>query len=103
MSKYSMEDGTVVDTEKASKSWSEDTRWDGRNHISIPTGSQWDHESLHRSRKGRYYLECWSDYQGTRSRAEWISEYEAVKWLIANDHEDTIPDDLKHLVDEVSE
>lgn len=103
MSKYSMEDGTVVDTEKASQSWDEDTRWDGRNHISVPTGSQWDHERLHRSRKGRYYLECWSQYQGSRPHAEWVSEHEATKWLMANDHEETIPNDLKHLVDEVSE
>ena len=35
MSRYSMDDGTIVDTKKASKLWDEDTRWDGRNHIDV--------------------------------------------------------------------
>ncbi|HUX16828.1 MAG TPA: hypothetical protein VMW52_10175 [Phycisphaerae bacterium] len=58
MATYKMEDGTVVKTENATKSYEEDTRWDGHNHISLNTGSQWAHQTLHRSRKGRYWLEC---------------------------------------------
>lgn len=103
MSTYRMDDGTVVKTENATKSWEEATRWDGSNNISKATGSQWSHEELHRSRKGRYWLEGWSDYQGTAPHAEWVSNRAAAEWLLANGHEDDMPDDLKPLIEEVSE
>lgn len=96
-----MEDGTIVDTKNATKSWDEAADWDGSNHISRATGSQWDHQRLHRSRKGRYYLECWSQYQGSKPHAEWISHREATKWLFLM--ECVIPPDLQSLVEEVSE
>jgi hypothetical protein len=64
MSKYRIEN-TIVDTDRAKKSWDEDTRWDGHNHISKATGSQWEHEKLYRSRKGRYYVEHTSQWQGS--------------------------------------
>ncbi|MBI3204511.1 MAG: hypothetical protein HYZ29_23450 [Myxococcales bacterium] len=50
MSKYSMPDGTIVDTDNASKHWEEETRWNGNNHISMATGTQWDHQALYRRR-----------------------------------------------------
>ena len=93
MSRYRMDDGTVVDTENATKTWEEATFWDGRNHISKATGTQWDHETLYRSRKGRFYLERTSQYQGSRDSAEWISIRSAVTWLLSNDH--AVPDDLQ--------
>jgi len=99
--KYQMEDGSIVNTDKAQKSWDEDTRWDGHNRISVATGSQWNHETLYLSRKGRYYKAYESQWQGSTPHAEWISEHEAVRWLTANDHD--IPEDLKHLVDEIEE
>jgi len=102
MSKYRMEDGTVVDTDKASQSWEEDTYWDGHNHISKATGSQWNHQTLYRSRKGRYYVVSTSQWQGSRDHAEWVSLEEAVRWLLVNGVED-LPDDLKHLEEEVVE
>jgi len=95
MSRYRMDDGTVVDTEKAAQSWSENTRWDGNNHISKATGSQWAHEELFRSRKGRYYVEHTSQYQGSTPHVEWVSREEAARWLLAQDNE--LPDDLKDL------
>jgi hypothetical protein len=101
MSTYRMDDGTVVKTENATHSWEEDTRWNGNNRISVATGSQWEHQTLHRSRKGRYWLECWSQWQGTTPHAEWISNHEAVRWLLANDH--TLPEELAALEAEVSE
>lgn len=51
--KYRMDDGTVVDTDRASDSWAEASYWDGNNHISKATGSQWTHQQLYRSRKWR--------------------------------------------------
>lgn len=101
MSKYSMPDGTIVDTKNATKTWGEDTRWNGNNHISVATGSQWDHQELHRSRKGRYWLECTSQWQGSTDHAEWLSPEAATKWLLAQGHD--LPKDLAHLEDTVSE
>jgi hypothetical protein len=96
-----MDDGTVVDTDNATQSWEEATRWDGSNHISVATGSQWNHEELHCSRKGRYYLEHTSQWQGSKPRAEWISKRTAAAWLLANEH--AVPDDLKIDAEEVAE
>lgn len=99
--KYRMEDGTVIDTKNAAQSWKEDTFWDGRNHISKATGDQWIHQKLYKSRKGRYYVEHWSNWQGSRAHAEWVSPEEATRWLLLNGHE--LPEDLKKLEAEVSE
>ena len=99
--KYRMDDGTVVDTERAKESWKEDTQWDGSNHISVATGSQWNHEELYQSRKDRFYVEHSSQWQGSRDHVEYVSNEEAVRWLLANDH--TLPECLVHLEDEISE
>lgn len=101
MARYQMLDGTVVDTERATQHWDEDTRWNGSNHISVATNSQWVHQTLYRSRKGRYWLETTSQYQGSTPRAEWVSPEQAAAWLDANDH--NIPDDLAAVADSVAE
>lgn len=101
MARYRMEDGTVVDTDNATINYEEAKHWDGRNFISAATGQQWNHQILHRSRKGRYYIEHWSQMQGSRSHAEWVSHQEAVRWLTLNEHE--IPKELQSLVEEVTE
>lgn len=101
MARYQMQDGTVIDTDNASKHWNEITRWNGNNHISVATGSQWEHETLYRSRKGRYYVEHTSQWQGSTPRAEWVSEQEAARWLLLNEHE--LPADLAKYESEVSE
>jgi hypothetical protein len=106
MARYRMGDGTVVDTDKASDFWEEGSRWNGSNHISMATGSQWHHQRLHKSRKGRYYVEHSSNYQGTTPHVEWVSPQEACRWLLANEHDpesDGFPGDLKSLVEEASE
>jgi hypothetical protein len=101
MATYQVDDGTVVKTENATAHWEEDKRWDGNNFISVATGSQWDHETLYRSRKGRYWVEHYSQWQGSLPRAEWISKHAAARWLMANKHE--LPPDLQELESEVSE
>ena len=98
---YKMSDGTVVNTDNATAEWGEKTRWDGHNHVSVATGSQWEHERLYRSRKGRYYIEHFSQWQGSTPRAEWVSLESAAAWLLANEHD--VPDDLESVSDEVSE
>jgi len=100
---YRMEDGTVVKTENASRRWVDGQRHDGHNWISLATGQQWAHETLYRSRKGRYWIEYASDWQGSTPHAEWVSPQEATRWLLANEHEDEMPDDLQPLVEDVSE
>jgi hypothetical protein len=96
-----MDDNTIVDTENAVAHWEESTRWDGRNHISVNTGSQWCHQTLYRSRKGRYYIVHTSQWQGSTPRAEWVSNYEAARWLIAND--ESLPDNLAELAEQIVE
>jgi hypothetical protein len=65
------------------------------------TGSQWNHETLYKSRKGRYYVEHSSQWQGSRPHGEWVSPEAATRWLILNNHE--LPDELQKYEDEVSE
>ena len=101
MTRYRMEDNTVVDTANATLQWSEDTNLDGSNHISVATGSQWAHETLYRSRKGRYYIEHTSQRHGAMGYAEWISKRAAAAWLLANDNE--VTPELAQAAEEVSE
>jgi hypothetical protein len=96
-----MDDGTVIDTDKATANWTEERDWDGRNHIGRSSGSQWEYQELYRSRKGRYYVEHSSSWQGSRDHVEWVSPEEAARWLLHNDI--ALPDDLKKLEDEVVE
>jgi len=102
MARYRI-DGTVVDTDNATASWDEGTRWDGRNHISLATGSQWDHEELYRSRRGRYYLIHTSQWQGSTPYAEWVSPQEAARWLAINQPDLELPADLAAAAAEVLE
>lgn len=101
MSKYQMQDGTVINTEKAIQSWDEDVTWNGSNYISKATDSQTEHEILYKSRKGRYYKECWSNWQGSISRVEWLSEHAACRWMLVNNCD--LPEDLQAIVEEVEE
>lgn len=101
MARYRMPDGTIVDTDNASAHWEEETRFDGNNHISLATGSQWTHQTLYRSRRGRYYVEHSSQWQGSSPSAEWVSEQEAARWLLLMEYD--LPEDLIPFAEEVSE
>lgn len=102
MSRYKMDDGTFVDTKKAKEHWNESTRWDGANHISVATGSQWEHETLYLSAKGRWYIEYTSQWQGTASYAVYVSEEEAAGWIFEH-RPDDLPDNLKQYVTDLTE
>jgi len=93
MSRYQMDDGTIVDTEKSKESWPEKTDFNGNNHISRATKDQWTHEKLYRSRKGRYYVEHTSQWQGSQPHVEWVSPEEAARWLLLMEHR--LPADLE--------
>lgn len=101
MARYRIEGDGIVDTDKATAYWQESTRWDGRNKISVNTGSQWDHQTLYKSRRGRYYLLHWSQWQGSTPHAEWVSPEEAARWLLLNEEE--LPADLEQYEEEVCE
>ena len=100
MSRYRMEDNTVVDTDNAKQSWDEAQDWNG-NKIGMSSNSQWLDQTLYESRKGRFYVVTESRIQGRSDSCEWISEEEAVRWLILN--EKKVPERLQHLVEQVTE
>lgn len=100
MAKFQVE-GAIFNTERAAAKWPEAADWDGSNHISRATGSQWNHETLHKSAKGRYYVVRSSDMQGFQDEMEILSPREAAAWLLLNDHD--LPDDLRELEGEVVE
>ena len=93
--------GRVFKTENSVKNWREDTQWDGRNQVSVPTGSQWLHERLYKSRKGTYWLVSSSQWQGSTDSAEIVSKVDAATWLVLNGHE--MPTELQELADSVEE
>ena len=101
MPRYEMDDGTILNTDLAVESWKELTFFDGRNHISVSTGSQWLHETLYLSSKGRYYLVKESDYKGTLPCAVLLGEPEAARWLLANGRD--IPEALKPFAVDIEE
>jgi Ribbon-helix-helix protein, copG family len=76
-----------LDTAEA---FDEDTRWDGSNNISVPTGSQWGHQKLFRTAKGRWVLHSWSQWQGSTPHWGFVSEGSARDWLLENDHDDAV-------------
>lgn len=99
MSKLKLECGQIVDTERALKSYEENTYWDGHNLISCATASQWSHETLYLSRKGFWYLVTSSQYESNRPYGLTLSQESAVTWLILNDHQ--IPASLAAIADEM--
>ncbi len=98
---YRMDDQTVVKPSNATQSWAEATRWNGHNNIGVSSGSEWRDCQLYRSRKGRYYVVTESRIEGEQDHAEWVSNAEAARWLLLNDHE--LPEELAGLEQEVSE
>ncbi len=62
----------------------EETYFDGRNHISSMTGSQWDHETLYRTKNGVWILRCSSQWQGTKDTFEPIDCDAAYRWIVDN-------------------
>ena len=70
--------------------FAEATRWDGSNHISLATGSQWDHEILYRTAGGRWVLHRWSQWQGRPESYRFVSDAKAREWLLANGEDEAV-------------
>lgn len=75
--------GKWFDGEKAVK-FEENTRWNGNNHISIATGSQWEHQSLYYTKSGNWVLHHWSQWQGSLDTYEEVDLGFASKWMTQN-------------------
>lgn len=88
MTRICLTDGTGrwFETDTA-QCWDEDTWWNGNNHISRPTGSQWRHERLYLTRGGRWILASWSQYENEGDGHEEIEAQDAAKWLLQNEHD----------------
>jgi len=79
--RYRMDDNTVLDSENASQSWQAGDTW------------------LHRSRRGRYWLEHTASLPV--ARAEWVGHHRACAWLL--EHSLEVPEELKEYADEIIE
>ena len=71
----------------SAETFAQETWWDGKNQISCATGSQWEHQELYRTTGGRWVLHSWSQWQGSKPTYAEISNAEAAKWLVQNEHE----------------
>jgi len=85
MKRRTLPDGRWFDLDTA-KSFDEDTYWNGHNHISVATGSQWDHECLYRTASGLWVLEQTSAYQHVQDMYMQIDNDAAARWLVRNGH-----------------
>lgn len=87
------------DAERATR-YAEDTEFDGSNHISVNTGSQWHHEELFRTAGGRWVLGSYSNYQGTLPSYHFVGDDAAREWLIYNDEDDAAEEHFGQIEDE---
>lgn len=93
-------DGEFIGLAEVNHEYEEAETFNGQNHISVPTGSQWEHERLCKTNKGNYILEEWSQRQGGGASATLLNPREAAKWLMQNGH--ALPKDLAHNADELT-
>jgi hypothetical protein len=71
----------------SAKEFNEGRHHDGNNWISKATGSQWEHESLYLTQRGRWVLNHWSNCQGSGESYTLISPDDAATWLVRNEHD----------------
>jgi hypothetical protein len=75
----------------------EDTWFNGHNHISKATGSQWVHETLYLTQKGAWVI---GQTGNCRSKYTKVDKIEAAVWLMQNDYEgcNDIPEEIKEIM-----
>jgi hypothetical protein len=87
--------GKWFDPETA-KTYEEKTRWDGSNHISLATGSQWNHETLFHTTSGAWVLLASSQWQGSLDSYTVITPAAAARWFAVNQYDDSdVPEELR--------
>ena len=91
MKRQVLDNGKWFDVDAATR-FEEDTWWNGNNHISKATGTQWDHEALYRTASGTWILHWWSQWQGSEDRWTELTAEQASAWLIKNEHFEDVPE-----------
>lgn len=84
MNKVVLENGKWFDLSRT-KQWKEAL---GEDRVSKATRRKYEHEALHRTRKGNWLVHSWSACEAVTSWRE-ISERDALTWLVRNGHEPT--------------
>ena len=93
MTRQIIDGGGWLDLDTA-KRFREDKYWDGRNHCSVNTRSQWSQQTMYRTKSGTYVVYETSQWQGSRNTWTRLSADEAVAWLLRNDYEPDSPAEL---------
>lgn len=88
MQKQALDGGGWIDLD-ACRTWKEDKNFDGSKMMSAATGSQWDHQCLFLTAKGRWVLHSWSQWAGIGETYERIDVSGAANWLVQNDYDET--------------
>lgn len=70
----------------AATEYTENKRWDGNNMVSLATGAWYEHEMLYRTAAGRWVLHHWSQWQGTSPTCHYITEAQALDWMMRNEY-----------------
>lgn len=90
--------GQWFDSEKA-ECFKENTYWNGSNHISKATNSQFEHEAIYITKTGKFILNHWSQWQGSIETYKAIGKEEAARWFCKQDFsDDKIPEVFKEEV-----
>lgn len=79
----------------------EDTRWDGEDNISVVTGSEWDHERLYRTARGRWVLHTWTQRAPFSETYEYIIDSAARDWLLRNELDGDVEEYFGEIEEEV--
>lgn len=93
-----MIDRLLYDTASAVESWNEQTEFNGSSQVSLATDSQWNHEALHRTAKGRYFVHWWSDWRRPSDNLRPLTEIQAAEWLVRNRYD--LPAELSEATQE---
>jgi hypothetical protein len=77
--------GSWFDDDKAIE-FGEEVTHDGRNYISLSTGSEWEHETLYYTKSGNWVKHWTSQWAGNQDTYEQLSTEDAVAWLVINEY-----------------
>ena len=93
MTRQTIDDGGWLDLDTATK-FTEENYWDGNNHRSVNTRSQWSQQTLYKTTRGTYVVYQTSQWQGSHDTWTRLSVDEAVEWLLRNEYEPDSPVEL---------
>jgi len=85
---------------KSADVFDEATYWDGSNYISQATDRQFEHQTLYRTKAGRWVLQNWSQWQDRAARHEFVDASVAQDWLLGNGHDAAVVEHFGPVADE---